>query len=180
MRRSASEVIRELEIRVASLEKSARLLEHFGYASHINGLEKSVLDHLNFDHSDVEWEVTNVDFKRDGARDGYAEVTGRFKTKKYLMIDYDSSTVTDILEEQQPFKDSEFVNYTRLGDDAKGEIYPDARKNPNLPGMIEINFDRGNVEWVVRSSKFDFELKSTLRPDVDAEMLAKEVNKRLR
>jgi hypothetical protein len=179
MRRTASEVIRSLESRVARLEKSAGLLENFQYASHINGLEKSVLTHLNFDHSDVEWEITNVDFKRDGARDGYAEITGRFKTKRYVTIDYDSSIATDILEEQQPFKDSHFENYTELGD-AKGEIYPDARKNPNLPDMIEITFDRRNVEWVVRSSKFDFELESTLRPDVDAEMLAKEVNKRLR
>jgi hypothetical protein len=179
MRRTASEVLRDLEIRVARLEKSARLLENFQYASHINGLEKSVLDHLNFDHDDVEWEVTNVDFKRDGARDGYAEITGRFKTKKYVLVDYDSSMVTDILEEQQPFKNSDFVNYTVLGD-AKGEIYPDARKNPNLPSMIEITFDRGNVEWVVRSSKFNFELKSTLKPDEDAKVLAKEVNQRLR
>ena len=182
MRRSASEIICNLETRIARLEKSAGLLPISSemYFPNAYAIEEKAIQYLKDNHSGVDWDVSSVKFKKQDGDSGHVEITGRFKTESFVMVQYEGDEVPTILEEQQPFKDCHFVNYTSTWQGVRGEIYPN--KGLSLTDMIEVDYDARNGKWVVSSEdkRFNFELESSFKPDVEADALAKEINKRLR
>jgi hypothetical protein len=183
MRRSASEIIRNLESRVARLEKSAQLLPSSSemYFETASEIEENVIGYLKENNPGVDWDVSSVEFKKQDWNSGEVEITGRFKTKDYVMVHYDGKKVVSLLEEKQPFTDCHFENYTfghsNIG---RGEIYP--HKGLSLTKMIEIEYDDFKGKWVVSSEdrKFNFELDTNFKPEDDASALVREINKRLR
>ena len=186
MRRLASEVIKNLEMRIARLEKSSRLIYPQVHGVHgvgdISDLKNKeyLKNKLTETTPEVEWAVSNVKVER-GSQPWEIEIEGEFKTKQLVSVHYDGKEVPSILEEEQPFKDCHFEDYTLIhSDSGRGEIYPN--RGLSLTEMIEVEYDDSDSKWVVRSKdrRFNFELETTFNPNDDASALAIEVNKRLR
>lgn len=186
MRRSATEIIRNLEQRVARLEKQSSLIYPQVHGVHGVGDISDLKNKEYFKNKltetmpDVEWDVSNVEVKKNSPS-WELEIEGKFKTKQLIDVHYDGKEVPSILEEGQPFKNCWFENYTRIhSDSGRGEIYPN--KGLSLTEMIEVEYDDRDSKWVVISKdrRFNFELETTFNPKDDASALVREINKRLR
>lgn len=172
------DVIRNLEMRIAKLEKLGGLLPvssdmHFTTAYEV---EKEAIDYLKDNNPGVDWDVSSVEFKKQDENSGYVEITGRFRTKDFVVVEYYGNTTMQQLEKNQPFRNAEFNN-TTYGNFASGEVLTEDHYI-----SIEYNDFIGiyTIERHHDNGKDEVKIETTFKPDVDASLIVKEVNKLLR
>ena len=173
MRRTASEVIRSLQTRLARLEKSAGLLPvssemHFRSADEV---ESEAIDYLREHNPRVEWDVSSVKFTRADGDSGYVTIEGRFKTENFVMVNYQGGTVLATMNKEQPIKGCRVMNESYdwgyiAGDDV--DLYYD------------INYDHRNGTWVLENRDDKFEVESTFRTEEDIKLIVEAVKRKLR
>ena len=171
MRKISREVIRELQKRVARLEKSSGLLPvssemHFKDADEV---EREAIDYLKENNPGVDWDVSSVKFKRHDEDSGYVEITGRFKTEDFVKVNYQGGKVLKTMSREQPIRgcEVEYKSY-EWGFIAGGDLYYD------------ITYDAQKGSWRLENNEDKFEIESTFRTSEDIEAIVQAIKRKLR
>lgn len=173
MRRTASEVLRSLQMRVARLERHAGLLpvsSEMNFRS-ADEVESEAIDYLREHNPGVEWDVSSVKFKREDGDSGYVTIEGRFKTKNFVMVNYQGGEVLATMNREQPIKGCRVKNESYdwgyiAGDDV--DLY------------YNIQYDHLNGTWVLENRDDKFEVESTFRTEEDIKLIVEAVKRKLR
>lgn len=170
MTRTASEIIRNLEARVARLEKSAK--------SHSTNIHKVVKELCTTKHYPIEWDLDEGNFVFENAGeyvydpDYAAEYNGKallyynFKKgikvstiNKYIKVLTSNKNISDLIREDENMYEEALFN-----------AYVDQGWDSNRPSVESIQFEGLRVnKWKIRKSRLGYSLEVVVDLHITAE-----------